>query len=141
MAMEHKPVTARRLNRKVGCTRILGVLIMASRAFQQLGLPREGNLCYTRPGFATSERTKTNAHALMQAFGVRAEEIDITTASRQTLVDIGHPNAHGLPVYDTTFENVQAGARTALLVSDCKLSRRYWAQRFYPFYRILVAPP
>jgi NAD+ synthase (glutamine-hydrolysing) len=90
-------------------------LIVAARAFQQLGLPREGILCYTLPGFATSERTKANAHALTSAFGIQAEEIDITTTSRQTLADIGHPSAGGLPVYDTTFENVQAGARTALL--------------------------
>jgi NAD+ synthase (glutamine-hydrolysing) len=90
-------------------------LIVAARAFDHLGLPRTNILCYTLPGFATSTHTKTNAHALMQAFGVHAEEIDITTVSRQTLIDIGHPNAQGAPVYDVTFENVQAGARTALL--------------------------
>jgi NAD+ synthase (glutamine-hydrolysing) len=90
-------------------------LIVAARAFDQLELPRKNILCYTLPGFATSKHTKTNAHALMEAFGVNADEIDITTVSRQTLVDIGHPNAQGQPVYDVTFENVQAGARTALL--------------------------
>jgi NAD+ synthase (glutamine-hydrolysing) len=90
-------------------------LIVAARAFDRLGLPRENILCYTLPGFATSKHTKSNAHALMQAFGVHAEEIDITVASRQMLIDIGHPNAQGKPVYDVTFENVQAGARTSLL--------------------------
>jgi NH3-dependent NAD+ synthetase len=38
------------------------------------------------------------------------EEIDMTPACRQMLVDIGHPFAKGEPVYDITFENVQAGA-------------------------------
>jgi NAD+ synthase (glutamine-hydrolysing) len=90
-------------------------LIVAARAFDRLGLPRTNILCYTLPGFATSKHTKTNAHALMEAFGVQAEEIDITVASRQMLIDIGHPNAQGKPVYDVTFENVQAGARTSLL--------------------------
>jgi NAD+ synthase (glutamine-hydrolysing) len=51
----------------------------------------------------------------MSAMGVSAEEIDITPASRQMLSDIAHPNSKGLPDYDVTFENVQAGARTSLL--------------------------
>jgi NAD+ synthase (glutamine-hydrolysing) len=33
----------------------------------------------------------------------------------QTLQDLGHPAANGEPVYDVTYENVQAGARTSLL--------------------------
>jgi NAD+ synthase (glutamine-hydrolysing) len=90
-------------------------LIVAARAFDRLSYPRGHILCYTLPGFATTPHTKKNAHALMKAFGVTGEEIDITKSARQTLADIGHPNAHGEPVYDITFENVQAGARTALL--------------------------
>ena len=90
-------------------------LIVAARAFDRLGYPRRDILCYTLPGFATSKLTKGSAHALMQAFGVSAEEIDIAPSARQTLADIGHPNANGEPLYDVTFENVQAGARTALL--------------------------
>ncbi|SDR61080.1 NAD+ synthase (glutamine-hydrolysing) [Rhizobiales bacterium GAS191] len=90
-------------------------LIVAARAFDRLGYPRQDILCYTLPGFATSKLTKSSAHSLMQAFGVSAQEIDITPVARQTLIDIGHPNAQGEPVYDVTFENVQAGARTALL--------------------------
>jgi NAD+ synthase (glutamine-hydrolysing) len=90
-------------------------LIVAARAFDRLGYPRRDILCYALPGFATSKLTKGSAHALMQAFGVTAEEIDIAPSARQTLADIGHPNANGEPLYDVTFENVQAGARTALL--------------------------
>ncbi|MBV9054661.1 MAG: NAD(+) synthase [Hyphomicrobiales bacterium] len=90
-------------------------LIVAARAFDRLGYARKDILCYTLPGLATSKLTKSSAHALMRAFAVSAEEIDITPVVRQTLIEIGHPNARGEPVYDVTFENVQAGARTALL--------------------------
>jgi NAD+ synthase (glutamine-hydrolysing) len=67
------------------------------------------------PGFATSEATKANAWALMRALGVQAAEIDIRPAARQMLAEIGHPAADGTPVYDVTFENVQAGLRTDFL--------------------------
>jgi NAD+ synthase (glutamine-hydrolysing) len=81
----------------------------------ELGLPRSNVLGFTLPGFATSATTLRNAHALMAALGVRSEEIDIRPSAQQTLRDIGHPAADGAPVYDVTYENVQAGARTSLL--------------------------
>jgi NAD+ synthase (glutamine-hydrolysing) len=67
------------------------------------------------PGFATSELTLRNAHGLMQALGVSAKEIDIRPSSMQMLRDLGHPFVEGEPVYDVTFENVQAGERTSHL--------------------------
>ncbi|OAI30399.1 NAD(+) synthase [Methylosinus sp. R-45379] len=90
-------------------------LLVAVTAFDALGLPRENILAYTLPAFATTDRTKANAWRLMRALGVSAQEIDVTAACRQMLEDIGHPAARGEPVYDTTYENVQAGARTSLL--------------------------
>jgi NAD+ synthase (glutamine-hydrolysing) len=90
-------------------------LIVAARTMDRLGLPRENVLAYTMPGFATSAGTKGNAHALMRALGVSAEEIDIRPSSMQMLKDIGHPFAAGEPVHDVTFENVQAGERTSHL--------------------------
>ena len=51
----------------------------------------------------------------MRALGVTAEEIDIRPAARTMLADMGHPSAGGEPVYDVTFENVQAGLRTDYL--------------------------
>ena len=90
-------------------------LLVSVRAMDHLGLPRTNVLGYTLPGFATSETTKSNAWALMQALGVTAAEIDIRPAARQMLGDIGHPFATGQPVYDVTFENVQAGLRTDYL--------------------------
>ena len=90
-------------------------LIVAARAMDRLGLPRTNILAYTMPGFATSDRTRTNAHALMAALGVSAAEIDIRPSATQMLHDIGHPFADGEPLYDVTFENVQAGERTSHL--------------------------
>jgi len=90
-------------------------LIVAAKTFDALGLPRKNILGFTMPGFATSEGTKSNAWALMRALGVTAEEIDIKPAAMQMLKDMGHPYAEGKPVYDITFENVQAGLRTDYL--------------------------
>jgi NAD+ synthase (glutamine-hydrolysing) len=90
-------------------------LIVAAKAFDALGLPRANILAFTLRGFATSEGTKANAWALMRALGVTGEEIDIRPAARRMLEDIGHPFAQGEPVYDVTFENVQAGLRTDYL--------------------------
>jgi NAD+ synthase (glutamine-hydrolysing) len=90
-------------------------LIVAARAMDQLGLPRANVLGYTLPGFATSEGTKSNAWKLMKALGVTGAEIDIKPAALQMLEGLGHPFAKGEPVYDITFENVQAGLRTDYL--------------------------
>ena len=90
-------------------------LIVAAKAMDQLGRPRSDIRGYTLPGFATSDRTKSNAWKLMKAMGITAEEIDIRPAARQMLADLGHPFAKGEPVYDVTFENVQAGLRTDYL--------------------------
>ncbi|MBV8746192.1 MAG: NAD(+) synthase, partial [Xanthobacteraceae bacterium] len=90
-------------------------LIVAARAMDRIGLPRKNVLAYTLPGFATSDATKGNAWALMQALGVTGAEIDIRPAARQMLADLEHPFARGEPAYDVTFENVQAGLRTDYL--------------------------
>jgi NAD+ synthase (glutamine-hydrolysing) len=90
-------------------------LIVAAKTMDRLGLPRTNILAYTMPGFATSDTTLRNAHALMAALGVSAHEIDIRPSCMQMLRDIGHPFAGGESVYDVTFENVQAGERTSHL--------------------------
>jgi NAD+ synthase (glutamine-hydrolysing) len=90
-------------------------LIVAARTMDRMGLPRSNVLAYTMPGFATSSHTRSNAHALMQALGVHAAEIDIRPSARQMLHDIGHPYSAGEALYDVTFENVQAGERTSHL--------------------------
>ena len=90
-------------------------LIVAARAMDVLGMPRANILAYTMPGFATSQRTAANARALMDAIGCSAHELDIRPSCDQMLKDIDHPYAHGEPIYDVTFENVQAGERTSHL--------------------------
>jgi NAD+ synthase (glutamine-hydrolysing) len=90
-------------------------LIVAARVVDRLGLPRENVLAYTMPGFATSEHTLGNAHRLMKALGVSAEELDIRPAATQMLRDLAHPAGYGEAVYDITYENVQAGERTSHL--------------------------
>ena len=90
-------------------------LIVAAHAMDRLELSRRNVLAYTLPGFATSDDTKRNAWALIRALGVTGAEIDIRPTARQMLADLKHPFARGEPVYDVTFENVQAGLRTDYL--------------------------
>ncbi|PWU21978.1 MAG: NAD(+) synthase [Verrucomicrobia bacterium] len=90
-------------------------LIVAAKTMDRIGLPRKNILAYTMPAFATSELTLTNARKLMKALGVTASEIDIKPSCIQMFKDLGHPFAAGKPVYDVTFENVQAGERTSHL--------------------------
>lgn len=115
---------ARRFQSTGGSKMVIGVsggldsthaLIVAAKACDLLEVPRSSILAFTMPGFATGEATKANAWALMRALGTEAAEIDIRPAARQMLTDMGHPAATGEPVYDVTFENVQAGLRTDYL--------------------------
>ncbi len=89
--------------------------LVAVRAFDRLGLSRRNILGYTLPGFGTSRQTLENAHALMQALGISAAEIDIRPSAELMLQHIGHPAGRGEPVYDVTYENVQAGERASHL--------------------------
>ena len=90
-------------------------LLVAAQAMDKIGQPRSHILGYTMPGYATSTRTLDQALRLMQAIGCTAQQIDIRPSCEQMLRDIGHPAARGEPVYDVTFENVQAGERTSHL--------------------------
>ena len=90
-------------------------LIVAAKTMDKMGVPRTNIRAYTMPGFATSDLTRANARRLMEALGVTAAEIDIRPSCMQMFRDISHPFARGEPVYDLTFENVQAGERTSHL--------------------------
>ena len=90
-------------------------LIVAAHAMDRENRSRADILAFTLPGFATSEQTKGNAFQLAEALGVTLEEIDIRPAATLMLNDLGHPFGRGEPVYDVTFENVQAGLRTDYL--------------------------
>lgn len=90
-------------------------LLVAAQAMDRMGRPRSDVLAFTMPGFATSDHTRNNATELAAALGVSFETLDITPACRALLAQIGHPFSEGEPVYDVTFENVQAGMRTDFL--------------------------
>ena len=90
-------------------------LIVAAKACDRLGLPRTHILAFTMPGFATTDHTKSNAQLLSEALGCTFEEIPIQPLATQMLRELGHPAGEGEPVYDVTYENVQAGLRTDIL--------------------------
>ncbi|MCW1969482.1 MAG: NAD(+) synthase [Anaerolineae bacterium] len=87
-------------------------LLATIRAFDRLGLPRDGITAITMPGFGTTSRTYDNALSLMRLLGVTMREIPIRDAVRQHFRDIGHDeNKH-----DVTYENAQARERTQILM-------------------------
>lgn len=86
-------------------------LLVAAKAMDQAGRPRSDILAFTMPGFATTDHTKSNALALCEAMGIPCEVLDIRPTATQMLKEMGHPAGEGQPVYDVTFENVQAGLR------------------------------
>ncbi|WP_448222691.1 NAD(+) synthase [Gordonia iterans] len=90
-------------------------LLVAVETFDRMGLPRSGIHAYTMPGFATGDATLARSHVLMDSLGVSGNELDIRPSCLQMLADLGHRFADGEPVYDVTFENVQAGERTSHL--------------------------
>ncbi|AWT25232.1 Glutamine-dependent NAD(+) synthetase [Corynebacterium provencense] len=90
-------------------------LLVVARAMDRAGRPRSDILAYTMPGFATSEHTRSNALALAEAVGATVETVDIRPAATEMLQKMHHPFGDGEPVYDVTFENVQAGLRTDYL--------------------------
>ncbi len=87
-------------------------LLVVARAFDMLGLPREGILAVTMPCFGTTDRTYQNACIMAQTLGCELKEVNIKAAVTQHFADIGHDPA----VLDVTFENSQARERTQVLV-------------------------
>ncbi|GAB4086913.1 NAD(+) synthase [Myceligenerans cantabricum] len=90
-------------------------LVVAAKAMDRLGRPRDDVHAFTLPGFATSSATKERATRLSRSLGVTFEELDIKPAAEQLLKDLDHPYSAGAEQYDVTFENVQAGLRTDYL--------------------------
>ncbi|MFP4286978.1 MAG: NAD(+) synthase [Candidatus Izemoplasmataceae bacterium] len=87
-------------------------LIIAVRAMDQLKKDRKDIIAVTMPAKATSEKTYTQAHGLMDAFGVTKLEIPIQSHVNDHLDLIGHNHDH-----DITYENTQARARTMILMN------------------------
>ncbi len=87
-------------------------LLVTCRAFDLLDKDRKDILAYTMPGFGTSQKTKGNADALMEALGVSAFCVPITDAVLVHFNDMGHDPE----VRDAAYENAQARYRTMLLM-------------------------
>ena len=87
-------------------------LLVCVRTFDKLGLPREGIIGVTMPGFGTTNRTYRNAINLMRKLGITIREISIAKSVTQHFEDIGHDIA----VHDVVYENGQARERTQILM-------------------------
>ncbi len=105
-----------------GCSRVaIGIsggldstlaLLVTARAFDLLGLDRQGICAVTMPGFGTTDRTYGNAVELVRRIGARLREVDIREAVRVHFRDIGQEERN----HDVTYENGQARERTQVLM-------------------------
>jgi NAD+ synthase (glutamine-hydrolysing) len=111
-------------------------LLVLCKTLDSLKVSREKVRALTMPGFGTTGRTLANAKALMQSLGVSFREIDIRPMCLDEMRALGHA-PFGVPLdgldveglnaklravpadrrHDLTFENVQARARTSLLMN------------------------
>ncbi len=87
-------------------------LIVSILAADRLGYNRSQVIGVTMPGFGTSDRTYSNAIAMMEELGISIHEIPIRDMATQHLSDIGHD----LNNHDITYENAQARIRTLVLM-------------------------
>ena len=87
-------------------------LLVAARAFRRLGLPSQGILAVSMPGFGTTGRTKSNAQKLAEELGARFMEVPIGESVNLHFRDIGHDPENR----DVTYENAQARERTQVLM-------------------------
>ncbi len=87
-------------------------LLVATNAFDYLGLKRSGIIAVTMPCFGTSDNTFNNACELASCLGTTLRTINIKDAVLQHFLDIEHdPNNQ-----DVTYENAQARQRTQVLM-------------------------
>ncbi len=88
-------------------------LLVCKQAFDALQLPSENIVAITMPCFGTTNRTKNNALLLMEELQVTSLTIDITNSVKQQFKDLEQDEN----LHDITYENVQARARTAILMN------------------------
>ena len=88
-------------------------LLSVHRAFEMMNWDSKEIIAITMPGFGTTSRTKNNAVELCRALGVTLEEIDIRPIALAEFDAIGHDASE----YSVTYENVQARARTSILMN------------------------
>ena len=87
-------------------------LLVTVKAFDILGLPKDGIYAVTMPCFGTTDRTYNNACRMAQSTGAKLLEIPIRDAVRVHFKDIGQDENN----HDVTYENAQARERTQVLM-------------------------
>ncbi len=88
-------------------------LLSTHKAFEIMGWDPRDIIAVTMPGFGTTSRTRSNAVTLCEALGVTLQTIDITALSLKEFEAI----AHDPDDLSVTYENVQARARTSILMN------------------------
>lgn len=92
-------------------------LLVIIEAYNQLQLNKNRIHCLTLPGFGTTKRTRGNVEKLCSELGLQLETINISSAVKQHLKDIGHD---GIST-DITYENAQARERTQILMDRANM--------------------
>jgi len=92
-------------------------LLVTTRAFDLLGIPREQIVGITMPGFGTTGKTKSNAKKSASSLGITLEEIRINKSVTQHFKDIGQD----ADTHDVTYENAQARERTQILMDRANM--------------------
>ena len=88
-------------------------LLSTYRAFEIMKWNLKDIIAITMPGFGTTSRTKSNAVELCETLGVTLREVDITKLALTEFEAIGHEVSD----HSVTYENVQARARTSILMN------------------------
>lgn len=126
---------------KINCSKIILGLsggldstlaaLSAASTLDSMNLPRNNLICVTMPGFGTSEGTKNGATLLAKALGAELHEVSISDISYKVLEMAGVSTVQNCnsseqliellrknpEEADVTLENVQARARTLLLMT------------------------
>jgi NAD+ synthase (glutamine-hydrolysing) len=89
-------------------------LLSTHKAFKIAGWCSKDIICYTMPGFGTTSRTLNNAIKLCNLLGVTLKEVDITALAKEEFKAIEHDESD----LSVTYENVQARARTSILMNS-----------------------
>jgi len=88
-------------------------LLSTHKAFELMSWDSQNIIALTMPGFGTTSRTKNNAIELCKALGVTLRTVDITKLALTEFEAIGHE----VDDHSVTYENVQARARTSILMN------------------------
>ncbi len=88
-------------------------LLSTHRAFEMMDWDVANIIAVTMPGFGTTSRTKSNAVQLCEALSITLKTVDITDISLKEFEAIEHDKDE----HSVTYENVQARARTSILMN------------------------